>query len=52
MWCLVYGSSSSSYVDGVVNLVDECLSLDDLGFVYPVLASSSLDVPSAVHPLG
>ena len=46
---LVYGSSSSSYMDCVVNFVDECLLIDDLGFVAPVLASSSLDVPSAVH---
>ena len=35
MWYLVYGSSSSSYVDGVVNFVDECLLIDDLGFVCP-----------------
>ena len=33
----------------VVNFVDECLLIDVLGFVAPVLASSSLDVPSAVH---
>ena len=36
-WYLVYGSSSSSYVDGVVNFVDECLLIDDLGFVCPRL---------------
>ena len=27
----------------------ECLLIDDMGFVCPVLASSSLDVPSAIH---
>ena len=48
MWCLVYGSSSSFYVGGGVNFV-ECLFIDDLGFVCTVLASSSLEVPSAVH---
>ena len=38
-------------MDGVEKFVDECLLIDDLGFVMydPVLASSSLDVPSAVH---
>ena len=46
---LVYGSSSSTYMDCVVNFVEECLFIDDLGFVAPVLASSSLEVPSAVH---
>ena len=46
---LVYGSSSSSYMDCVVNFVDGCLLIDNLGFVAPVLAASSLDVPSAVH---
>ena len=49
MWCLVYSSSSSSYVDGGVNFIDGCLFIDDLGFVCPVLSSSSLEVPSAVH---
>ena len=48
MWYLVYGSSSS-YVDGVVNFVDECLLLTIWGSYAPVLASSSLDVLSAVH---
>ena len=32
---LVYGSSSSSYVDCVVFFDDECLLFDGLGFVYP-----------------
>ena len=32
---LVYGSSSSSYVDCVVFFGDECLLFDGLGFVYP-----------------
>ena len=33
----------------MVNFVDERFLIDVLGFVDPVLASSSLDVPSAVH---
>ena len=35
MLYLVYGSSSSSYVDCVVNFDDECLLIDGLGFVCP-----------------
>ena len=54
---LVYGSSSSSYMDCMVFSVMSVFCFDGLGFVCPrappsappSLDSSSLEAPSAVH---
>ena len=57
---LVYGSSSSSYMDCMVFFGDECKNLDGLEFVNPraptsvptSLTSSSLDTPAVNPPSG